>query len=81
MFKDSKTDDFGNYNFSQKNQNSEWKTTLATILYKLTPHICDSGRRNCSASMIWREISFRLAGVSLMPKAWELVGMFWGRSA
>ena len=28
MVKDSKTDVFGNYDFLQKNQNFEWKTTL-----------------------------------------------------
>ena len=28
MVKDSKTGDFGNDNFSRKNQNFEWKTTL-----------------------------------------------------
>ena len=28
MVKDSKTGDFGNYDFSRKNQNFEWKTTL-----------------------------------------------------
>ena len=32
MVKDSKTGDFGNYDFSQKkNQNFEWKTTLSRI--------------------------------------------------
>ena len=28
MVKDSKTSDFGNYDFSRKNQNFEWKTNL-----------------------------------------------------
>ena len=28
MVKDSNTGDFGNYDFSRKNQNFEWKTTL-----------------------------------------------------
>ena len=31
MVKDSKTGDFGNYDFSRKNQNFEWKTTLIKI--------------------------------------------------
>ena len=28
MVKDTKPGDFGNYDFSRKNQNFEWKTTL-----------------------------------------------------
>ena len=37
MVKDSKTDDFGNYDFSRKNQNFEWRTTLTLLfVFKLS---------------------------------------------
>ena len=34
MVKDSKTGDFGNYDFWRKHQNSEWKTILTRVVLR-----------------------------------------------
>ena len=64
MVKDSKTGDFGNYDFSRKNQNFEWKTTLkAKFLEAMYENNLEfpGGRRGAiQKSLPWGEDGFLL---------------------
>ena len=70
MVKDSKTGDFGNYDFSRKNQNFEWKTTLnqfSTVKYfikKFRPSALTVCRAhwNINTWIIWRNATNEGAG-------------------
>ena len=48
------------------------------VVWSFLVHICESGMRNkrlaCRPDLAWDQ-SFRLTGVRLMPKVWELVGI------
>ena len=59
MVKDSKTGDFGNYDFSRKNQNFEWKTTLKYSSLKLKKTLGDLAFSS-AAPNLWNNLPLHI---------------------